>query len=70
VDERVQTSGCVHRSPAAGGGRRALHDQPVRIAPTTLKSHLRELYRRLDVGTMPEAIHTLWLRDLWLERAA
>lgn len=33
-----------------------------------VKNTLTDLYGRLDVGGMPEAVYVLWLRDLWGEQ--
>lgn len=51
-------------------GTREAAARAMGISPATLKWHLRELYRRLGVETMPEAIHALWLEELWREQAA
>lgn len=41
--------------------------QALGISQNTVKNTLSILYRRLGVGTMPEAFYALWLRDLWGE---
>ena len=37
------------------------------VRPQHVKNTLTDLYLRLDVGGMPEAVYVLWLRELWGE---
>lgn len=40
------------------------------ISHQTLKNHLTSVYAKLEVGSLPEALYLLWLRDLWEEEPA